>query len=147
MANIRKVQRAFSFTTLPENFIAKLALKASAKKSMLFSIPKIPNLRRIDIIMYFHYKNSVIYRSSAVRMLKSYYQAKNMPNIPDSPQKMAYSIESCYKALKEMLEMFIENKEFLIAANIYKLLADVAILNKEYERAIKYYSQIVFYSL
>jgi len=55
------------------------------------------------------------------------------------------SLADCYKCLKEILEKFINEREFETAILIYNLLAEVAIFAKEIKRAIRYLTQVVFF--
>ena len=56
------------------------------------------------------------------------------------------SLSKCYACLKKLLVRFIAEQEFRVAITLYKLLAEVAIFAKEYNKAIKYLVQAVFTS-
>lgn len=56
---------------------------------------------------------------------------------------MASSLAECYASIKEMLQLYVESCDFLVAANLYKLLAEVACHSHDFARAIKYYAQAV----
>lgn len=57
--------------------------------------------------------------------------------------EMVNSLGTCYSCLKEILQLFMEMREYILALNIYKMLAEVSLLARDYRRAIKYYIQIV----
>ena len=61
----------------------------------------------------------------------------------DDRDKFERSLKDCYANLKELLGHYIEEKEFMIVCDIYKLLSDVAWHAQDYIRAIKYLGQAV----
>jgi hypothetical protein len=53
------------------------------------------------------------------------------------------SLSECYDCLKKLLVGFIGKQEFHVTVILYRLLAEVSIFAKEYNKAIKYLIQAV----
>lgn len=98
--------------------------------------PSIKNLTQLGN------KAKIHFRARAIKELKNYSSIMKSYQF-EQKFAMGDSLKHCYSCLKEILELFMEKREFVLATKIYKMLAEVALLARDYRRAIKYFAQIV----
>ncbi len=144
------LQRCTSVQTLVDlrSAILPEGKPSQRRKSISTSQPYVPYLRKINAIRYGLFPVLIrLFSFKAVKALKMYYAARSgarIKTVEKLHDVMLNSLEQCYGCLKEVLRLFIEARDFVVASGIYQLLSEVALLDHDYPRAVKYFEQIVY---